>query len=302
MARVAFIGLGRMGHGMAARLLAAAHDVAVYNRSISKTQALREKGARVCVSARDAASGADAVIAMTADDESSRAVWMGENGVLAAQLASGALAIECSTLSHEWVMQLAGEAGARGLRYIDAPVTGLPDNAAAGELTLLVGARAEDLEVARPVLAAFASRVLRFGEVGAGTVYKLMINLMGAVQIAAAAEGMAVAERAGLDLKLVAEAIAISQAASPQVVRNTRRMADDDHDRNVAFTPVLRLKDVEYALQLARGLGIATPFGDVSRDAFERLCEMGYATANESKVIQVARLGLCSAPVVSSST
>jgi 3-hydroxyisobutyrate dehydrogenase len=274
---------------MAARLLAAGHDVAVYNRSVSKTQGLREKGARVCVSPRDAATGAEVVIAMTADDESSRAVWMGESGVLAAQLASGALAIECSTLSHEWVMQLASEAEKRGMRYIDTPVTGLPDSAAAGELTLLVGAREENLELARPVLAGFSNRVLRFGDVGAGTAYKLMINLMGAVQIAAAAEGMALAERAGLDPKLVAEAIATSQAASPQVVRNTRRIANEDHETNVAFTPVLRLKDVEYALRLARQVGIATPFGNASRDAFERLCQMGYAAANESKVIEVAR-------------
>jgi 3-hydroxyisobutyrate dehydrogenase len=274
---------------MAARLLAAGHDVAVYNRSVSKTQGLREKGARVCVSPRDAATGAEVVIAMTADDESSHAVWMGESGVLAAQLASGALAIECSTLSHEWVMQLASEAEKRGMRYIDTPVTGLPDSAAAGELTLLVGAREENLELARPVLAGFSNRVLRFGDVGAGTAYKLMINLMGAVQIAAAAEGMALAERAGLDPKLVAEAIATSQAASPQVVRNTRRIANEDHETNVAFTPVLRLKDVEYALRLARQVGIATPFGNASRDAFERLCQMGYAAANESKVIEVAR-------------
>ena len=291
MARVAFIGLGRMGSGMAGRLLAAGHDLAVYNRSVSKAQALRESGARICMSAREAAAGAEVVIAMTANDESSRAVWMEESGVLAAQLASGVLAIECSTLSHEWVMQLAAEVERRGMKYIDAPVTGLPDSAAAGELTLLVGAREQDLELARPVLAAFSNRVLRFGEVGAGTVYKLMINLMGAVQIAAAAEGMALAERAGLDPKLVAEAIATSQAASPQVVRNTRRMADDDHEHNIAFTPVLRLKDVEYALRLARALGVATPFGDASRDAFERLCQMGYAAANESKVIEVARGG-----------
>jgi 3-hydroxyisobutyrate dehydrogenase len=112
---------------------------------------------------------------------------------------------------------------------------------------------------------------------------------MGAVQIAAAAEGMALAERAGLNLNLVADAIATSQAASPQVVRNTRRIADDDHEHNVAFTPVLRLKDVEYALRFARGLGVATPFGDVSREAFERLCRMGYAAVNESRVIEVAR-------------
>lgn len=289
MARIAFIGVGRMGSGMAARLLAAGHELAVYNRSLEKTETLREKGARVCLTARDAALGADVVISMTANDESSRAVWLGESGVLAAGLAPGGLAIECSTLSYDWARQLATEVQQRRLRYIDAPVTGLPNDAAAGALTLLVGADQSDLELAQPILAAFSNRVLRFGGVGSGTAYKLVINLMGAVQIAAAAEGMALAERAGLDLRLVADAIATSQAASPQVVRNTRRMAEDDHEQNVAFTPVLRLKDVDYALRLARSLGISVPFGDVARDAFERLCASGYAAINESKIIEVAR-------------
>lgn len=289
MARVAWVGLGRMGSGMASCLLAAGHDVAVFNRSVEKARMLETRGARVCRSAREAAEGAQVVIAMTADDESSRAVWMGKEGVLAAQLAENAFAIECSTLSHEWVMQLADEARKRGLRYVDAPVTGLPASAAAGQLTLLVGAGEEDLEEARPILSAFSNGVLHFGPVGAGTAYKLMINLMGAVQIAAAAEGMALAERAGLDVRLVADAIATSQAASPQVVRNTRRMAEDDHDSNVAFTPTLRLKDVEYALQLARKMKIETPFGDVARTAFKQLCERGHPHANESKIIEVAR-------------
>src|SRR5262245_56519684 len=103
MARIAFIGLGRMGSGMAARLLAAGHEVAVYNRSPEKAEALRAKGAHVGASARDAARGAEAVIAMTANDDSSREVWLGESGALAAGLPAGALAIECSTLSYDWV-------------------------------------------------------------------------------------------------------------------------------------------------------------------------------------------------------
>src|SRR5262249_18047067 len=91
--KTAFIGLGRMGSGMAARLLAAGHEVRVFNRSREKAQPLQERGARVCDSVREAASGVDAIVTMTADDRSSRAVWMGERGALAADIASGALAI-----------------------------------------------------------------------------------------------------------------------------------------------------------------------------------------------------------------
>jgi 3-hydroxyisobutyrate dehydrogenase len=85
------------------------------------------------------------------------------------------------------------------------------------------------------------------------------------------------------------EAIALGQAASPQVVRNTRRMAAGDHDQNVVFTPALRLKDVEYALALGRRLGQATPFGDVAADLLRRLCAQGDAHANESKIFELVR-------------
>jgi 3-hydroxyisobutyrate dehydrogenase len=239
MKRIAFLGLGRMGSAMASRLLARGYGVSVYNRTAERARPLVAAGAKLARTAREACTGVEAVVAMTADDVSSRAMWLGGDGALAAELAPNALAIECSTVSHAWALELARLAARRGLRYIDAPVTGLPDAAAAGELTLLVGADPADLDAARPLLAALAARVLHFGPVGAGTAYKLAVNLIGSVQIASAAEGLALAERAGLDPKLVVEAIATGQAASPQVVRNTQRMLDGEFSRNIVFTPEL---------------------------------------------------------------
>lgn len=290
MATVAFIGLGNMGLGMAHRLLDAGHDLRVYNRTRSKAAELERTGARCFPTPEDACTGVEVVFAMTADDTSSRATWSGPHGVLASRLAPRALAIECSTLSHQWVTELAAKARAHDLRYLDAPVTGLPQAALAGTLTLLVGAAAADLESARPILAAVCERILHFGEVGSGTAYKLIINMMGAVQIASLAEGLALAERAGLDLETVVNAITTGQAASPQVVRNAKRIADDDHDQNVVFTPVLRLKDVGYALQFAQGLGMRAAFGEVAAGQLQQLIELGHAGANESKIIEVARL------------
>jgi 3-hydroxyisobutyrate dehydrogenase len=316
MARIAFMGLGKMGLGMAGRLLAAGHELNVYNRTPAKAAPLVERGARLCASPAEACREAEAVVSMVADDAASREVWLGDDGVLAAvgrrddagqdgraggvsascgeSLAGGArargvFAIECSTLSHDWVAELAAVARSRGLRYIDAPVTGLPDTAAAGVLTLLVGADTVDLDGARPILGAFSQRIIHFGAVGTGTAYKLIINMLGAVQIASAAESMALAERAGLDLEVVAEAIATGQAASPQVVRNTRRMVEGDRNRNITFTPRLRLKDVDYALRLARKLDLGAPFGGLAAQIFRQLCDGGHAEENESNVMRIAR-------------
>ncbi len=287
--RVAFLGLGKMGNGMACRLATAGHTLSVYNRTSGRTAALEKLGARVAESPRAAAQNADIIIGMTADDESSRAVWLGEQGALAAENAPDALAIECSTLSHDWVIELAGHVANRGFRYVDAPVTGLPDAASAGTLTLLVGAHATALDAARPVFSSLATRVLHFGGVGQGTVYKLMVNLMGAMQIAAAAEGMVMAERAGLDLGLVADAIASGQAASPQVVRNVRRFVSGDHGAPVSFTPALRLKDIDYALRLARSLESPGEFGEVAARLYRRSCERGHGRDNESRIVEVVR-------------
>jgi 3-hydroxyisobutyrate dehydrogenase len=290
MASIAFIGLGKMGVGMVSRLLDAGHRVTVYNRTAAKADSVVSRGALLAGSPREACAGADAVFCMVSDDVASRAVWLGADGILAAELAPGALAIECSTLSHGWVMELAARAEGCGLRYIDSPVTGLPADAANGVLTMLVGAGEEDLERARPLLAAVANRIIRFGPVGAGTAYKLIINMIGAVQIASAAEGMALAQRAGLDLATVADAIAAGQAASPQVVRNVRRIVAGDHDRNVVFTAALRLKDVEYALRMAGELRVGAPFGELAESGLRELCATGRAQINESSIFDLAML------------
>jgi 3-hydroxyisobutyrate dehydrogenase len=289
VATIGFIGLGNMGRGMAARLLEAGHDVRVHNRSVAKAQDLVTSGAKLAMTPGDAAVGADAVFVMVSDDDASREVWLGTEGVTSAAVAPGALAIECSTLSHSWVLELAERLRGKGFRYLDCPVTGLPDAAAAGQLTLLVGADPEDLEAARPLLAPVSSDMLHFGGVGAGTAYKLIVNLMGAVQIAGVAEGMAMAERAGLDLGLVADAIATGQAASPQVVRNARRMVAGDHAVSVTFSGHLRRKDADYGVRLADELGLAAPFGRTALRGLDELVERGLGDQNESSVVEVAR-------------
>ena len=291
MTSVAFIGLGSMGQGMASSLLAAGHDLVVFNRTPTRADALVARGARRAATPREAADGADIVVVMVSDDDASRAVWLGEDGILASSQKEGALAIECSTLSHGWVVELDDQVRRAGRRYLDCPVTGLPDAAAEGRLTLLVGGAPTDVAEAQDVLGALATDVVRFGPVGAGTAYKLMINLMGAVQIAALAEGLALAERAGLDLELVEKAISTSQAASPQVVRNARRMVVGDHEDPVVFSGRLRRKDVLYGLGLADAVDVDVPFGRTALEQLDAVVGTGLGEQNESAVIEVARRG-----------
>jgi 3-hydroxyisobutyrate dehydrogenase len=285
MTTVAFIGLGRMGHGMAGRYLDAGFAVALWNRSKPKAEDLIARGARWASSPADAAIEADAIVTMVADDEASRAVWLGKDGA-ATRAKAGAIAIECSTVSYNHALDLARELRRRGLIYIDSPVTGLPDAAAGGKLTLLVGAESGDLELARPFLGPLSTTVRHFGAVGSGTVYKLINNLMGAIQIAGVAEGLAIAEQAGLDMKLVLEAIETGVAASPQVIRHSRRMVARDFS-GATFTAALRHKDTDYAVALAESLLSDAPLmGRAAVQAYSR-AKAYAADDDEGKMIEI---------------
>ncbi len=284
MTQVAFIGLGKMGHGMAGRYLDAGFKVAVWNRSKAKAEDLVARGARWAASPADAAKGADAVVSMVADDEASRRVWIGQDGAAAA-MQDAALAIECSTVSNQHALEMARELRARGLIYIDCPVTGLPEAAANGKLTLLVGADPADLEKARPYLAPLCTTIRHFGAVGTGTVFKLINNLMGAVQIASLAEGVAIAEQAGLDMNLVAEALSTGAVASPQVVRHSRRMIARDFS-GASFTSALRHKDAAYAVALAETLLPGVPVSRAALAAYDK-AKLHAPDGDEGQMIEI---------------
>ena len=282
MTRIAFLGLGRMGIGMASRLKTKGHDVVVWNRSPVKARPVLELGARLAPTPAEAATGAEAVFTMLADDQASKAVWLGPSGALAA-MQPGTAAIECSTLTRRCVLDLAAKAEARGIRFIDCPVTGRPDAAAGGKLTLLIGADPPDLAAVRPLLEEISEAIRHFGPAGSGTAYKLMINLMGSVQIAALAEGLVMAEKLGLDREEVVKAIETSAAASRQVVHHCRRMAERSF-ADPSFTTALRHKDAAYGVALAKEVGTTPVLGEASVVWFAAAKDMD-AAADEGIVI-----------------
>lgn len=265
MNRVAVLGLGIMGRGIAGNLLRKGFSVAVWNRTPARAEPFRSLGADVAATPAAAAAGADAVLDVVTDVAASRAVWTGEAGALAA-MRPGSAAVECATLSAGWIRELAALARSRKVAFIDCPMTGSKEGAEKGTLTLLVGADPPDLEKVRPVLEAFSARIFRFGPPGMGTEYKLINNLILAEQVIATAEGIALAERAGLGLPVVSEAIQAGAMASPIVKAKLPSIMNRDFS-NTQFALRWLLKDLRYALELSRELGVILP-------ALERACEL----------------------------
>lgn len=290
MANVAFLGLGKMGSGMAACLLGAGHQVSVWNRSAERAAPLVEAGANAAASPAQAAEDADAVFAMIADDEASSRVWTADDGAFATA-PRGALVIECSTISHGQVMRLSKAAAARGLTYIDSPVNGPPAAAAKGELILLVGAADADLAKARPFLEIVSSSILHFGAIGTGTAFKLTNNLMGAVHIAALAEVVALAGKLGLDKETLIAAIDSGPCASPHVKRLVRPMVEGRLSDVPGLSIGLREKDSRYCLGLADDSGQGMDLGRVAH-AWYALAAGPSAAEDDSALLQtVAKQG-----------
>src|SRR5215469_1226437 len=165
--KVAILGLGLMGSGMAGRLLSAGYPLAIYNRTPEKAQSLVEQGARLGRTPADAVTDAEIVLSMLADDDVSRHVWLGKDGALAA-VAPHAVLIECSTVTPNWIEELDRAARARNLNLIDAPVTGSRVQAAAGQLLFLAGGDADVLERATPVLETMSRGIVHLGPTGSG--------------------------------------------------------------------------------------------------------------------------------------
>ena len=287
MRPIALLGLGVMGAGMAGCLLRAGFPLTVYNRTAAKAAPFDERGAALAATPREAAVGADIVISMVGDDDASRAVWLGPDGALAGA-GAGSVLVECSTLSLDWVRELAGLAAERGLPLLDAPVTGSREAAAAGELRLLVGGEAAALERARPALEAVSQRIVHLGPSGSGALMKLVNNLMGAVQIAALAEGLLLAERGGLHMAEVVPLIINGAPGSPIVKGKAARIAARDYS-DTQFALRWMHKDTTYALRAADAFGVPMPTLAAAREVYRLARNRGLDDADFAAVAEALR-------------
>src|SRR5688500_18710451 len=290
MANIAYIGVGNMGRAMIVRLLKAGHHITAYNRTPENAKVVVDAGAKLAKTPAEAVAGADVVFSSVTSDDASRQVWTGPQGILAGKLRPNTLVAECSTLSHDWVMELSGRVKAKGLRYVDCPVAGRPDAAEAGELRVYIGGSKEDLEELRPYIQPFSKKIFHFGPVGAGTAYKLIYNLLGVTQVASVAEAMVQCEAAGIDLHTAAEAFALGYTGSKHVSHHSAVMAEGKTGQEVGFSGKGRLKDSQYGVQFAKKLGRQALIGEAASQVFHQMVEVGMGDANDSEIIDALRL------------
>lgn len=287
MTSVAVLGLGLMGTGIAQNILKAGFPVAVYNRTREKAQSVIEVGARWAASPRAAAEGAQVVVSVVADDAAARAVWLGDEGAFAA-LKPGAVVVECATVSLEWMREWHAASRERGLLAVDAPLFGSKLAAASGQVNLYIGADDAALEAARPVLRAFSGNLTHLGPPMSGTIYKLLNNMMGAVQLAALSEAVALAEKAGLNMEAVTQAINTGAASSPMVKGRLSNVVKRDYG-DVHFELRWMHKDVSYALRLADELNVPLPTAATVRELYRMAMQRGLGELDSSAEAEVVR-------------
>jgi 3-hydroxyisobutyrate dehydrogenase len=284
--RIAFFGLGIMGSGMARRLLTNGFPLTVFNRNAEKSKPFAAEGVSVASSPREAAAQADVIISMVADDNAARAMWLGENGALAAAK-PGAVCIECSTVSVNWVRELAAAAAAKKCEFLDAPVTGSKVQAAAGELSFIVGGDSGTLEKARPALAAMSKAIVHLGSMGSGALLKLINNFVCGVQIASLAEAMAMIERSGLDRAKALEILTNGAPGSPLVKAVSARMTIPDYMPN--FLLRLMAKDLGYAIDEGGKLSVELVTATAALEEFHRAIAAGHGEKDIAAVVEPLR-------------
>lgn len=285
--RVAFLGLGVMGYPMAGHLARAGHHVCVYNRTSAKAERwVEEFGGRCALTPREAATNADIVFACVGNDADLRSVVLGDDGAIAG-MKPGAVLWDATTASAEVARELAATAQARGLAFIDAPVSGGQAGAVNGLLTVMCGGDAVAFERARPVALAFARAVTRIGDSGAGQLAKMVNQIAIAGLVQALAEAIAFGQAAELDMKLVLGVIGKGAAQSWQMDNRGATMVDGKFD--FGFAVDWMRKDLGLVLEEARRNGARVPVAALVDQFYADVQAMGGRRWDTSSLIKRLR-------------
>lgn len=287
MATVAFIGLGNMGYPMAGHLLRAGHAVTVYNRTAAKAERwVTEHGGARAESPAAAAAGAEFVFTCVGNDDDLREVVSGPRGVLTT-LAAGGVVVDHTTTSASVARELAPLCAARGVGFIDAPVSGGQAGAQNGVLTVMCGGESEHFSRAEPVIAAFARSIVLIGPSGAGQLTKMVNQVCIAGVLQGLAEGLVFGQRAGLDMEKVIAVISKGAAQSWQMDNRAATMCRGEYD--FGFAVDWMRKDLGIVLDESRRNGAPLPVTTLIDGYYAELQRQGRNRADTSSLIEVLR-------------
>ena len=287
MTKLAFLGLGVMGGPMAGHLKAAGHDVAVFNRTLAKAEAWADRHGGTCAQTpREAAEGADFVLACVGNDDDLRQVCLGPDGAFAG-MRPGAIFVDHTTVSAAVTRELAQAAQQLGLGYVDAPVSGGQAGAENGQLSVMCGGSASDYDAAAPVIATYARICRRMGEVGAGQITKMCNQIAIAGLVQALSESLAFAKKSGLEVEKVVEVISQGAAGSWQMANRHKTMDQGQFEHGFAVDWMR--KDLAICLAAADEVGASLPVTALVDQFYKDVQRMGGGRWDTSSLI--ARLG-----------
>ena len=289
MAKIAFIGLGHMGGGMAPNLAKAGHEVLAFDLVPEAVEKAASAGCKAASSAAEAVKGAEVVITMLPAAKHVRAVY--ENDV-APNAKSGSLLIDCSTIDVASAREVGAGLAELGFDFVDAPVSGGIAAAAAGSLTFMVGGSDSAFERARPILEPMAKAVIHAGHLGSGQAAKICNNMILGATMAVTCEAFVLAQKLGLDPKVFFD---ISSKASGQSWSMTSYTpvpgvgpdTPADHDYQGGFAAALMLKDLKLAMEAARHCGAYTPMGGEAEELYQRFVDRGGGNKDFSGIIKM---------------
>src|SRR3954447_5114052 len=284
--RIGFLGLGTMGAAMAGNLARAGFAVTAWNRSPGRAPELDERGVNRADTPADVARSTDVIVICVSDTPDVEAVLFGPEG-LADGTREGQLVIDCSTIAPSATRTFAGRLAAKGVAFVDAPVSGGSEGAQKATLTIFCGGDAEAVERARPILATMGKTITHVGRSGAGQAVKAVNQVILAGTYLGVAEGLVLGMKAGLDVAQVVEALGGGAAQSWVLANRSERMWTNDYP--LGFKVALHRKDLGIALEMAREMGADLPVAEMAADFETDLVGRGHADDDVSALARVIR-------------
>jgi 3-hydroxyisobutyrate dehydrogenase len=286
--KIAFIGLGNMGGGMAANLVKAGHSVNAFDLSAEALERAQANGCFVFSAVREAVAGVDAVVSMLPNGKIVDSVY--GNDVFGAAPA-GAILLDCSTIDVDTARKVTADATAKGYAMVDAPVSGGIAAANGGTLTFMVGGSDSAFARAEPILAAMGKAVIHAGASGAGQAAKICNNMLLGIHMIGTCEAFALAEKLGLDLQKFYDISSVSSGQNWSMtsycpVPGVGPASPADNDYQGGFATALMLKDLKLAMEAAASVGADTPMGNRAAELYTAFDEAGHGGADFSAIIK----------------